>query len=410
MAIAYARLAPPRRQPAAGFALAELALAALLLTLSAIWLAGRWQNRIDDAGAEATAAYLMTVRGAVQALLVRHFDTWTGQPPDEEGMESLPPEVLRQPWPLVFGPEVLSLPAANGGAGLLPPGFPAAPPLGEGVAVRIRQEGVCPGADCRLEAYVHTLAPLRKDAAAAYSPELVGAVMLATQGYGAHAPPGHPGRLRGALLDTENPLGEVAGVVAVTASLDATHFHQFVRQGDSRPVWLRNRLSVAGEMASRTGLRLDTAVVPGTPCPSDGLYARAVAGTLAQCLTGIWFERDRYVVQGWSLLAPGEEVPAPACPPGLQGFSQLGVAQLDVLIEGEAIDVKGRVEGILTGSGNSDAAGQVSVSGSFGGDLASTPDSRILLEQPVRVENGRLSMPGAGPDARAQVVYGCIQI
>src|SRR5690606_2119023 len=149
--------------------------------------------------------------------------------------------------------------------------------------------------------------------------------------------------LRGALLDTENPMGELTGVVAVTASLDATHFHQFVRQGDSRPVRLRNTLSVAGEMTSRTGMRLDTAVVPGAPCAPEGLHARAVAGTLAQCLTGIWFERDRCVVQGWNLLAPGDEVPAPACPPGLQGFSQLSVAQLDTLIDGEAIEVRGRV-------------------------------------------------------------------
>src|SRR5690606_21499507 len=95
-----------------------------------------------------------------------------------------------------------------------------------------------------------------------------------------------------------NPAGPIPGIVGVTASLDATMFHQFVRHGDTRPVRLRNTLDVSGLLSAETGLKLETHVVPGDACVAEGAYAQTNRQLLAVCQTGIWFELTRYTVQG----------------------------------------------------------------------------------------------------------------
>src|SRR5690606_9668721 len=106
---------------------------------------------------------------------------------------------------------------------------------------------------------------------------------------------GAPQRIRGAVFNVPNPVGAVPGIVAVSAALDTTMFHQFVRQGDTRAVWLQNSLDVAGPLTSRTGLVLETGVTPGAACDRDGMYAASSRQTLAVCLSRVWFELHRYV-------------------------------------------------------------------------------------------------------------------
>lgn len=394
-----------RARRAGGFTLLELSVVALLLTLAAAWLAGRWQNQVEDAGAEATANYLMMVRGATQALMVHYFEPLLGY---AAGPAPALPVFLQGAWPQQFGVAELQQALADGEPGFLAPGFPAVPPLGEAVRVRLWREGTCPGSGCRLLAVVHTVAPLRSGQAD-YSPALVGALMLATAGFGAHAPPNAPERLRGALLDIVNPMGPVVGIVAVNASLEATHFHQFVRQGDARPIWLQNRLSVQGEVATATGLTLDTEVAVGGPCNLPRGYARTASGTLASCLSGAWFELDRYVVQGMTAaLREGDIVPAAQCPPPAQPFVHLALMQLDVQVSGSQIQVQGNVTGAFSGSGSADPAGQVAVSGSFSGSLSSGAASRLQVNQGVSLQAGQVRFSDAGPQARAYAVYGCV--
>ena len=77
-----------RRLRQQGFALVELAIAAVILTLGAIWMATRISNDVQDAGAQATARYLLSVKGAVQAMTVEHFDLLAGYPPPPPGVAS----------------------------------------------------------------------------------------------------------------------------------------------------------------------------------------------------------------------------------------------------------------------------------------------------------------------------------
>src|SRR5690606_31889564 len=189
-----------------------LAMAAVIRTLGAIWMATRISNDGQDAGARATARYLLSVKGAVQAMTVEHFDHLAGYPLPPSGVTppSVTPDWLLGPMPLDVGIEQLRQLRADGQPGYLAADFPEAPVYGDAVRVRIWREGGCPGESCRLQAIVHTVAPVRAAGELAYSPELVGQVLMATEGYGGHAPPGAPGYIRGAIFNVPNPAGDVA--------------------------------------------------------------------------------------------------------------------------------------------------------------------------------------------------------
>ncbi len=395
-----------------GFVLLELAIAAVLLTLGAIWMATRVSNDIQDAGARATARYLLAVKGATQEMMVEHFDSLAGYPAPPAGSPGAvggsPPSWLVQAMPLELTVAQLKAPRAAGEPGYLAADFPDRPVYGDQLRIRLWRDGSCPGSACKLQAVVHTTAPVRASADVAYSPELIGEIMLATEGYGGHAPPGAAQRLRGAIFDVPNPLGNTAGVVAVSASLDTTLFHQFVRQGDTRPVWLQNRLDVAGVLASATGLLLEAAVSPGAACSQEGLYATTARQSLAMCMTGVWFELTRYVVTGVAADLPhGAALPQPACQGGMQPFVRVALQGLDVTLSGADIEVRGALSGSVTGSGSVSETGSVSVSGSFSGAMYSTSDSRIRVMQSASAVGATVQISDAGPQARAYALYGC---
>lgn len=394
-----------RRHPAVmrGFMLAELAIGAALLTLGAIWMASRLTAEAQDAGARATASYMLTVRGAVQKLLVQYFDYLT-----LEDETVTPPTYLTRPMPLDIGVADLTAPAGPGVSGFLEPGFPQRPPYGGEVRIRIWRDGACPGHDCQIRALVHTSEPMRATGEEGHRPDLVGTFMLAAQGYGGHAPPNNPERIRGAVFDAPNPAGAVPGIVAVSASLDATMFHQFVRHGETRPVHLRNALEVSGTVTTRSGLHLATGVAPGDSCPVEGVYAQTASQLLAVCQTGVWFELTRYVVQGVAGdLRNGAALPLPSCPEGVQGFLQLGLQVVDVTLDGGDIDVRGTLRGTVSGAGTVGQGGNVTVSGTLDGTLYSTDDSRIRVRQGAGAGGPSVDLSRAGPDARAYAIYGC---
>jgi len=121
----------------AGFALVELSIAAILVLLGAIWFANRIQNDVQDAGARATAAYLLAVRGATQEMLVQHFETLAGYPamPAHAGPPPPVPSYLEHTPPLDLGVAELVTPRGAGLPGYLPAGFPTQPVYGGEVRV-----------------------------------------------------------------------------------------------------------------------------------------------------------------------------------------------------------------------------------------------------------------------------------
>lgn len=380
-----------------GYLLAELAVVLLAATLGAAWLAQQSAEETEDAGARATASLLLTARGRLQGWQLQHLDWLIAEP-----SASAPPGLsAAAAWPL-------DLPLRALAAGPADPVWRGRPVYGGEVRVRLWREGTCPGSACRLQALLYTSEPVRARPGHDYSPALVGQILLATDGYGGHAPPGAADRLRGALFETANPVGAQAGVVAVTASLDATPFTQFVRHGDERPVRLRNTLSVDGTVRTASGLAFATAVTPGDACPQDGLHAQTGAASLAVCTTGIWFELNRYVVTDLQDgLLDGAVLPVATCPAGMQAFTQVGVQHVDALVSGTDIDVRAQLSGSLSGSGSVSQTGGVSVTGSVSGALHSTADSRLRVTQAAVDEAGRLRLAAAGPAARGYAIVGC---
>ncbi|MBU4611364.1 hypothetical protein IMZ29_12745 [Achromobacter sp. GG226] len=385
-----------RRPRAAGYLLAELAVVLLAATLGAVWFAQQAAEETEDAGARATASLLLTARGRLLGWQVQHLDWLLAEPSAAQ-----PTGITAVSWPV-------DLPLAAFAGGAVDPVWQARPAYGGELRVRLWRDGVCPGTACRPQAMLYTTEPVRARAAHDYSPMLVGQILLATDGYGAHAPPGTPARLRGALLDVANPQGARAGVVAVTASLDATPFTQFVRHGDGRPVRLRNTLAVDGALSTATGLAFDTAVVPGGACAQEGLHARTAGASLAVCSAGIWFELNRYVVTAMQDgLADGAVLPVSSCPAGMAPFTRVGVQHLDVMVGGGDIDVRGQLAGALSGSGAVSQTGAVSVTGTVTGSLRSTSDSQLRIAQAATESGGRLRLSSVGPAARGYAIVGC---
>src|SRR5690606_31839212 len=129
------------RAPAArGFALLELAIASALAALAAVWAADAWVDRVEDAGARATAQWLVAVHQAMGHALARIEQHERG-----ESAHALPPE-------LATGPTLAGLKRL----GYLDAGFPERSAWGHPLSIQVLRQAGCPGPGCRMDALVHT--------------------------------------------------------------------------------------------------------------------------------------------------------------------------------------------------------------------------------------------------------------
>lgn len=414
-----------------GFTLVELMLVTIVLTLLAsyaLWIAVRQSH---DLAAQATAQYLKTVRAATVDALSRHYEAF-----HLVDTTNAPPGVY-EPAPawteFTGGSHTISLqPLFDDG--FLPGGFAATPRLGGSAHITFVRHGTCPGTTCTVDAYVWTCLPISSERSRAnvvptdcavpahrvddFDPSLVAKILEESEGLGA----GNlfDSTLRGSLYSVDNAtLGapETLGRVALTASLNQTHLNQFVRQGDNRHIHLRNALTVEGQVASRTGLLLDTVVFGATACDAPGLLARTDNGVLAQCVgsagVGSWIELTRHVVAMQGLYAHGDVMPSPDCPAEAAPFVHVASSTMDFTIPGADISVRGDLAGEVTGSGSASGGGPVTISGTVTGELMSRLDSEIQVRQSITAlgaASGPWTININPPDAnaRALAVSGCI--
>jgi len=418
-----------RRQ--GGFTLVELMLVAIVVTLLATY--GLWAavRQSDDLAAQATAQYLKRVRAATVEALSRHYEAF-----HEIDTTNAPPGIYEPApaWTEFAGEtHTISLqPLFDDG--FLPSGFAATPRLGGSAHITFHRSGTCPGSSCNVEAYIWTCQPIdatrsRSDTVPAdctvpahrtdgFDPALVAKILEESEGLGA----GNffDSTLRGSLYSVDNAtLGapETLGRVALIASLNQTHLNQFVRQGDTRHIHLRNALTVEGQVASRTGLLLETVVTPAMGCDAPGLLARSENGVLAQCVgaagAGSWIELTRHVVARQGLYSHGDVIPSPSCPAEAVPFVQVASATMDFTIPGADISVRGDLAGEVTGSGTvSGGGGPVTISGAVTGELMSRLDSEIQVRQSVTALGPTsgpwtVNISPADPGARVLAVSGC---
>ena len=214
-----------------GFTLIELAIAASVLTVITVISAGKLMQEINDAAAVATGTYLLTIKGAMDGYLIKHYEPLSGQ------SGTAVPEVAAG-----FSPTLIELRRL----GFLQSGFPDRTPFNQGTAIRIERSGECPGTQCRLDALIYTTTPLQLPGSIEPDGDLISNAVMSSGGYGGASYAAAATAIRGTSFSTTNPLGAVPGVVGVMASLDTTLFNQFVRLRDRRDPDLQGNLTVKG--------------------------------------------------------------------------------------------------------------------------------------------------------------------
>lgn len=412
-----------RRKQQRGWAIIGVMVAMMITGFLAVWASGKWSTQVYEAQAESTGRYMTRVRGAVLTALSKHLEAFTlvdtsGAPPGT--YEPAPA------WATFAGPSTTITVADLKASKFLEDGFPDTPPLGRSVHVSIQRSGACPGTDCKVAAYVYTCWPVSKGRVSGVvdnttcpavpgnwqtDSSLVGAVILAANGY-AGTNSLVPATMRGPLFSVPSTsLGipaTSAGHVAVLASLDDNLFPQFVRQGDTRHIYLNDNLSVAKQISTEEGLLINTAVAPGSACATSGLMGTSNKNTLVRCVGGQWFEMEGFTLTAAQSLAHGATVVNPTCPgSNMVPFSFASLQNADVTMSGSDIAITGIIAGGISGTGNVSASGSVSVSGSFNGTTTSTAASSIRVAQGVSIVGGRVVITPATPNARALVMQGC---
>lgn len=407
-----------------GFALTSLMVVIMIMSVLAIGAAKKLATAVSESGAEATGKYLIAVRGATLDALSRHQDAFnlvdiSAAP---EGTYPIPPT-----WASFTEPTKTISVADLKESGFLKSDFPDRPPMGRSVHIKFsRDPGACPGTACEIKAYVYTCWPITKAGsprtsdisicppanAAEFDNGLLSVAIRATDGFG-----GSNGinadKVHGALFnfqsaDLDIPGGS-KGHLVVVASQNTTMFNQFVRQGDTRNIYLNNRLAVNGQIETNTGLRMNTNYNVGDICDEDGRYATSSRQSLIMCKGGNWFELNTHVVTSITTLSNGQTAPAPFCPSAnLQPFYVATLVNTDVTVTGGDINVHGTHTGTISGNGNVNNQGAVTVNGAFSGNFKSLPSSSIRTGQSASVSNGGLvSITPNGPNARALVISGC---
>lgn len=407
-----------------GFILESLLVAILIIGVLAYSQSRTMIMESNRVLAEATGTYMMNVRGGVLKGLSTYEAALglvdTSKAPT--GVYPTPPA-----WAVFTGDEQTVQVRDLKLSGLLSNDFPERMPLGRSAYIKLlRTPGICPGIGCEVRAFVVSCWPITEPlprtafdsttcpAAPAnlkFSELLIHSLMATTQGFGGENTRDAT-KVRGTLMTvSETVLGIPAGSgghAVVAASLNATSFNQFVRQGDIREIFLNNTLQVAGSISTDTGLLLNTQVEGGQPCDREGMYATSLLGNLSQCQGGQWFELTSYVVTSAQSLINGAAVQAPVCPgANMTPFSYASLEKMDVTMTGTDVNVRGTQNGTVQGTGAVSQSGNVSVTGTYAGTLQSSPDSTVRVSQGVDVSSGTVVMTPANPNARAMVVSGC---
>lgn len=420
----YETLAQPKMgKNQRGFALIPVMLAIMIMLFLTGLGAHKYVTFVKESGAEATGRYLISVRSALISALSTYDAAIT-----QVDTSAAPPGVYPDPpaWAVFSGTlQTVSVKDLKD-SGLLSSSFPDTPPLGRSVHAAILRSGVCPGDTCKVEAYVYTCWPISDSQSAGainnttcpaapaggdYDPSMVGVVMGATDGYGGTNYLA-PATMRGPLYSVPTTsLGLPAnspGIVAVLASLDGTMFNQFVRQGDTRHIYLKDNLTVSKKVSAGDGLLLPTNSVVGQVCTGEGTYGTSTRSSFVVCTGGRWFELNNHILLSSKSMANGETVTPTSCPgANMEPFSYASLQNTDVTMTGSDIAITGTLAGGITGSGSVSSAGSVSVSGSFNGTTTSGPASMIRVAQGASIVASKVVITPASSNARAIVMQGC---
>lgn len=406
-----------------GFALIQVMFAILISVYLASLGAQKYITAVREAAAESTGRYLVQVRQAVVKALADYDAafTLTDTSSAPAGTYPTPPT-----WAVFSGASKSVSVKDLKDSGLLSSSFPDTPPMGRSAHVQILRTGTCPGTTCKLEAYVYTCWPMNlirptgtvsnttcptPPSGSDFDINLVGKAREATEGYGGSNTLDAT-TVRGPLFTVAaSSLGIPSGSnghLVVLASLNDSMFSQFVRQGDTRHIYLKDSLTVTKQVSAGEGILMPVDAVVGQICSTEGTYGTSTRQSLVQCTGGRWFELTNHVFMTSSSLANGATVTPSTCPnPNMSPFAYATLQTSDVTMTGSDIAINGSITGGITGSGNVSSSGSVSVSGSFNGTTTSNATSSIRVAQGVSIVSNKVVISPASTNARALVTQGC---
>ncbi|MGP5477571.1 hypothetical protein [Pseudomonas helleri] len=404
-----------------GFALVQVLIAIMILLLLSVFSAQKYASFVKDTSAESTGRYLISVRSAVIAVMSKYNADLTLENDNAPSDASSPtPE-----WVVFTGDKKTLSVKDLKKASFLPDSFPDTPPTGRSVHIQILRKN-CPGDQCRVDAYVFTCWPISDikpqgtvnneicpapPAGSKFDANMVGAVIASTEGYGA-TNYFIPALVRGPLFNI--PLADLglpvssAGIVAVEASINNSLFSQFVRQGDTRHIYLKDNLTVSKHVSAEKGIILPTNSIIGQVCPSEGAYGTSTRGSFVVCASGRWFELNNHILLSSEYMADGQPILPPTCPsPNMQPFAYISMQNSDVTLSSKDISITGNLGGSIEGNGFVNSSGAVHVSGNFSGTSISGEGSYIRVAQGASIVSSRVVITPASSNARALVVQGC---
>lgn len=283
-----------------GFALLELTAAVLIATLIAIWASGAVVNRMNDAAAQASAVWMLTIRKATQSYIQRYAPVLLAA----SGMTALAHKGYAD-WTNPSLPELK-------GDGLLSPGFPEQAMRGLSASIRLMRAGDCPGDTCRIDALIHTDQALLDSSSGKVNEQMVAQWLLAAQGWGGAVTALRPGYIRGASFEFSNP--PVAGtsvLPAGTVALAVTAMHggdsDYLRVKDPRDPLFQGQATIKGDLNAQASLHVQDYLsigaleVANTSCTTVGLVAREAEGGLLVCRNNEWMSAGGRGGGGFSL-------------------------------------------------------------------------------------------------------------
>lgn len=293
-----------------GFALLELLVATLVATLLAIWGASRLADAAHESGAQASAAWMMSVRDGVAAYLDQYADTlhsaaqpdalasvgyadWAAPTLGELETDGLLSRGFPKMGPMAVrsglaGP--VNGAATNGGV------TPASSP--DGAYVRLFKNPGCTGEACRLHAVVYSRHPMLAPNSRQVDGRGIAQWLISTQGLGGWVNPARPRQLAGASFDWANPPWRgpalLPGTVALAVGTASAPGSKFVRMHDTRDPEFQGVVSMRGPVAAfsdvKVGGYLHLRSVPATSvtCASEGAVALRERGGLVICRNKHW--------------------------------------------------------------------------------------------------------------------------
>ena len=237
-----------------GFALTELIIAISIAAILAIPAQRLLVVQMEESLASGSATYMQAVANAAQHHALLNFNAYANN--------TAVPGVA-----ILLTPTVAELKAL----GRLSPGFPNGAnilPTQQSISTTVQRTN-CPGAACNLTILTCTTTAVTLGGTEVRY-DLASTMVSAQNGAGGQSLQGAGNVIRGPVVNAANPLGNIAGVVCATGSVDVALYQRFLTVADNRDPNFQGALTVAGVTTLASSLNVAGATTLAGPLTTNG--------------------------------------------------------------------------------------------------------------------------------------------